>query len=371
MVAEGSEGRPSYFRKPASPSGGPPARPSLPPAPPPPAPPLPPPTVAAAPGPGPEPPAGPGVRRPVFRGQGGTLFGIHVVNVLLTIVTLGIYYFWAKTRVRSYLMSQSEFEGDRFAYHGTARELLLGTLKAVLVFGVPILVLQAVRDMLDVPLAVRGAAALLVAVLAYAFFPIAMVGARRYRLSRTSWRGIRFSFRGRVVELLKIFLIGSLLTGVTFGLYYPFFLVSRQAFLVSYSYFGGERFEFTGRGRDLFSAFVVAILLTLPTLGLCWVWYVAFKRRYFWRHTSFATARFACTVTGLALLKLWALNAVLLVATLGIAWPWVRVRNIDFAFRNLALVGPLDLDRIRQEAQQAGSIGEGLSGFFDSGFDLA
>jgi hypothetical protein len=49
----------------------------------------------------------------------------------------------------------------------------------------------------------------------------------------------------------------------------------------------------------------------------------------------------------------------------------VRVRNIDFAFRNLALVGPLDLDRIRQEAQQAGSIGEGLSGFFDSGFDLA
>ncbi len=371
MVAEGSEGRPSYFRKPASPSGGPPARRPLPPPPPPPAPPLPPPTVAAAPGPGPEPPAAPSVRRPVFRGQGGTLFGIHVVNVLLTIVTLGIYYFWAKTRVRSYLMGQSEFEGDRFAYHGTARELLLGTLKAVLVFVVPILILQAVRDMLDVPLAVRGLAALLVAVLAYAFFPIAMVGARRYRLSRTSWRGIRFSFRGRVAELLKIFLLGSLLTGVTFGLYYPFFLVSRQAFLVSYSYFGGERFEFTGRGRDLFSAFVVAILLTLPTLGLCWVWYVAFKRRYFWRHTSFATARFACTVTGLALLKLWALNAVLLVGTLGIAWPWVRVRNIDFAFRNLALVGPLDFDRIRQEAQQAGSIGEGLSGFFDSGFDLA
>src|SRR5581483_1758270 len=370
MVGEGAEGGPSFFRKPTPPSTPSHLRPSLPPPPPPPAqPPLP--TAAGGSTPGPEPSRASAVRRPVFHGRGGTLFGIHVVNVLLTIVTVGIYYFWAKTRVRAYLASQSEFEGDRFAYHGTAGELLLGTIKAVLVFGVPILILQAVRDVLDVPPAVRGLAALLVAVLAYAFFPIAMVGARRYRLSRTSWRGIRFSFRGRVAELLKIFLVGSLLTAVTFGLYYPFFLVSRQAFLVSYSYFGNERFDFTGRGRDLFSAFVVAILLTLPTLCLCWIWYVAFKRRYFWRHTSFSTARFACTVNGFALLKLWLVNALLLIATIGLAWPWVRVRNIDFAFRNLALVGPLDFERIRQEAQQAGSIGEGLSGFFDSGFDLA
>src|SRR5690349_4373120 len=370
MDAEGSEGRPSFFRKPAPPSAGPPlARPPLPPPPPPPLPP--PPTASAPPAPGPAPEAPSGVRRPVFHGQGSTLFGIHVVNVLLTIVTIGIYYFWAKTRVRSYLMGQSEFEGDRFAYHGTARELLMGTIKAVLVFGVPILILQAVRDMLDVPLAVRGLAALLVAVLAYAFFPIAMVGARRYRLSRTSWRGIRFSFRGRVVELLKIFLLGSFLTGLTLGLYYPFFLVSRQAFLVSHSYFGGERFDFSGRGRDLFSAFVVALLLTVPTLGLCWVWYVAFKRRYFWDHTTFGAAHFSCSVTGWALLRLWVVNALILVGTLGIAWPWVRVRNLHFAFRNLALVGALDLSRIRQEAQQVGSMGEGLSGFFDSGFDLA
>ena len=68
----------------------------------------------------------------------------------------------------------------------------------MLVFGLPILLLQFVRDLLDVPILLRRAADLAVAVLAYAFFPIAMVGARRYRLSRTSWRGIRFSFRGRV-----------------------------------------------------------------------------------------------------------------------------------------------------------------------------
>jgi uncharacterized membrane protein YjgN (DUF898 family) len=316
-------------------------------------------------------PASASIRRPSFHGSGGTLFGIHVVNVLLTLVTLGIYYFWAKTRIRRYLSSQTEIESDRFAYHGLAKELLLGTLKAVLVFGLPILLLNAVRDVLDVPLLFKVAAGVVSGSLLFVFFPIAMVGARRYRLSRTSWRGIRFSFRGRVWELIKIFILGSFLTGVTLGLYYPFFLVSRQAFMVSHSYFGSERFDFTGRGRELFGPFVVAILLTLPTLGLCWVWYVALKRRFFWAHTRFTTAHFSCSVTGGALLGLWAVNLLLLVCTLGLAWPWVRVRNIHFAFRYLALIGPLDLARIEQQAQQVGSMGEGLSGFFDSGFDLA
>ncbi|MEX2223876.1 MAG: YjgN family protein [Candidatus Rokuibacteriota bacterium] len=375
-----SPGRPSFFHKPAPPGAAPP-RPVAPPAPapptspPPPASPPPPtpPDYRLAPPPGPS-PNGPGagpLRRPSFHGNGGTLFGIHVVNTLLTLVTLGIYYFWAKTRLRQYLFGQTQIEGDRFAYHGTGRELLLGTLKAVLVFGVPIFVLNVIRDVLDVGVLLKVGAGLISAILLFVFFPIAMVGARRYRLARTSWRGIRFSFRGRVWDMMKIFILGTFLTGVTFGLYYPYFLVARQTFMVSHSYFGSERFSFDGHGRDLFWPYVLAILLTLPTLGLGWVWYVARKRRYFWDHTSFGPARFACSVSGGPLLGLWAVNALLLVLTLGLAWPWVRVRSIHFAFGNLALPGPLDLARIQQDAQRVSAMGEGLSGFFDSGFDLA
>jgi uncharacterized membrane protein YjgN (DUF898 family) len=174
-----------------------------------------------------------------------------------------------------------------------------------------------------------------------------------------------------VRDLIKIFMRGGLLTTVTLGFYTPFFQVNRQAFVVTHSYFGSRRFDFTGRGQDLFSPFMVAVLLTLPTLGLGWVWYVAHKRRYFWDHTRFDTARFGCSVTGKALLALWAINLLALVGTLGLAWPWVRVRNIRFAFSNLTLIGPLDLGRIQQQAQHASPFGEGLSGFFDSGFDLA
>src|SRR6266446_1421486 len=342
----------SLFRRPAPPPSGPLLPPAMPPG---------------------SPPGAEGpdvVRRPSFHGSGGTLLGIHVVNVLLILVTLGVYYFWAKTRVRRYLFSQTQFEADRFAYHGTAKELLLGFLKAFGVFLFPIIVLLGVRDWPGVDANIKAVAASLASILFFIFTPVAVVGSRRYRLSRTSWRGIRFSFRGKAWNFIRIFIKGSFLTGLTFGLYYPVYLSRRQAFMVSHSYFGNEPFEFDGRGRDLLGNYLLALLLTLPTLGLCWVWFVARKRRFFWNHTRFGAARFRSTVTGGALLGLYVVNGLLLVLTLGLAWPWVRVRNIRFAFRYLALEGPLDLERIQQQAQFASATGEGLAGFLDTGFDL-
>jgi len=337
-------------------------------APPPPSAPAVPPPVPAAPPPGPDDPVV--SRRPSFHGSGGTLLGIHVVNVLLILVTLGVYYVWAKTRVRRYLFGQTAFEGDRFAYHGTGKELLLGFLKAFLVFLLPIIGLSIVRDHLDVDPRVKGLAAFLISVLFLVFIPVAMVGSRRYRLTRTSWRGIRFSFRGRASSFIVIFVKGYLFSALTFGLYYPVYLTRRQAFMVSNSYFGSERFDFDGRGRELFIGFVLAILLTLPTLGLCWIWYLARKRRFFWDHTRFGEARFRSTASGGALLALYVVNALLLLATIGLAWPWVRVRNLRFIYRYLTLEGPLDLGRIQQQAQFASATGEGLAGFLDTGFDL-
>ena len=181
--------------------------------------------------------------------------------MLFTVLTLGVYYFWGKTRIRRYLFGESAFEGDRFAYHGTPKELLLGFAKAFVVFFVPIVVLTVVRDVLDVGPAIKGAAAVSISLLFLMFLPVAMVGARRYRLSRTSWRGIRFSFRGPAFEFVKIFVKGTFLTGLTFGLYYPFFVTRRQAFMIAHSYFGNERFDFDGRGRELFGP--------LPPLGRC------------------------------------------------------------------------------------------------------
>ncbi|MBI3458427.1 MAG: DUF898 domain-containing protein [Candidatus Rokubacteria bacterium] len=313
---------------------------------------------------------GGGPRRQLsFHGAGGSLFGIHLVNLLLTLVTLGVYYFWGKTKVRRYLWSQTEFDGDRFAYHGTGKELLIGALKAILVFGVPSVLLNVVPA-LGWGVAAKVGAGVAAYALFLVFFPLAIVGARRYRLSRTSWRGIRFSFRGRAADFIKLFTGGALLSLVTLGLYYPYFVARRHAFLVSHAYYGNERFGFDGRGRDLFRIYAWVLLLSLPTLGLYWFWFQARKQRYLWDHTSVGTARFHSTVTGRDLFVLTLVNVLLLIPTLGLAAPWVIVRNARFACRYLTLEGAVDLARIQQEAQLASATGEALAGFLDTGLGL-
>lgn len=64
-------------------------------------------------------------------GTGGELFAIFIVNILLKLVTLGIYHFWAQTRVRRYLWTQASFDNERFEYKGRGVELFLGFLKAL------------------------------------------------------------------------------------------------------------------------------------------------------------------------------------------------------------------------------------------------
>ena len=336
------------------------------------------PAPAPAPSPLPRSPAAPApitagtdeARHLTFHGSGGTPLGIHTVNVLLTIVTLGIYSFWARVRMRGYLLSQTEFEGDRFAYHGTGRELFNGSLKAGLIFGLPVVLLNVAPELLGAGDAVKTAAALLIYCLFMVFLPFAMRGARRYRLSRTSWRSIRFSFRGRVLDFVKLFIGGSLLSLVTLGAYYPIFDVRRYAFMISHSYFGNQKFEFDGQGRDLLWSYLAAVPLSLLTLGIYWFWFLAKKQRYLMDHTSFATARFHSTVTGGALCLLYLMNFILLLATLGIAWPWVVARTTRFNYAYISLNGALDVAAIQQEAQAASATGEGLAGFLDLDLDL-
>ncbi|MFZ5863253.1 MAG: DUF898 family protein [Nitrospirota bacterium] len=310
-------------------------------------------------------------RRLTFAGGAGTLLGIHIVNMLLTVLTLGIYYCWAKVRVRSYLLSETVFEGDRFAYHGTGRELFIGTLKGGLLFGVVSALFQA-APALPGGAAVKVSAFLVGYIGLLLLIPVATVGARRYRLSRTSWRNIRFSFQGKVGEFIKLFVGGTLLTGLTLGLYYPFFATKRQGFLVSHSRFGNRAFGFDGRGRDLFGPFLIAMLLTIPTLGLVWLWYWARRTRYYWGHTSFETARFVSTMTGRGLFGLHIVNLVLLLLTFGLAWPLVTIRNLRFEFANLRLVGALETDSAQQdtEAVATKATGDGLGDFLevDTGF---
>ncbi|MGA2957370.1 MAG: DUF898 family protein [Thermodesulfobacteriota bacterium] len=304
-----------------------------------------------------------------FHGTGGALFGIFLLNTLLTILTLGLYSFWGKVKTRSYIWSKTEFEGDGLAYHGTGKELLVGFLKALLVFGIPVALLNTLPRMIGPNAFLKFIPVLTYSIISV-FVPVAMVGARRYRLSRTSWRGIFFSFRGHTWEFVRLFLRGSFLSILTLGFYYPIFATRRHGFMVSHSYFGNQKFKFDGKGRDLVKPYFLALLLSIPTLGICWFWFLAKKQCYFWEHTYFEATRFHSTVTGRRLLALNLGNLFLLILTLGLAWPWVLVRKIRFTLTYLTLEGLLDPATIRQDARDATATGEVLAGFMDAGFDL-
>ena len=68
-----------------------------------------------------------------FKGKGGEFFGIWIVNVLLTIITFGIYSAWAKVRTKRYFYGNTYVDSDNFEYHAEPMQILKGRLVAVAV----------------------------------------------------------------------------------------------------------------------------------------------------------------------------------------------------------------------------------------------
>ena len=319
-------------------------------------------------------------QRLAYHGTGGTLLGITLVNLLLTILTLGIYSFWARTKVRRYLYGETELAGDRFVYHGTAMELLRGWLRAVGVLVLVVIVFGALFALIGptaqdaVPTSTQAlfqfGVSLLYMVTLAILAAIAINGARRYRFSRSSWRGIRFSFHGRWQDFLGLMIRGSLLSAITLSLYSPFFRNQSRAFLVEHARFGSLRFGYDGDGKELFTQYLLALLLVIPTLGIYLFWFNAFQQRYFWSHTTVGAARFQSTVTGGSLLGLGVTNALLAMVTLGIGIPWVITRTMRYQCDHLELAGEVDWETVQQEAMAASATGEGLAQGLDVDVDI-
>jgi len=306
-----------------------------------------------------------------FIGRGGTLLGIYLLNMVGIVFTLGVYTFWAKVRVRRYLFGQLEVAEERLEYHGLGGELLRGALKAALVFGLPLAVVRTLPTLIDIGVGGAVVTWILSTLFIALFLPVARVGARRYRLSRTSWRGIRFSFRGHAGPYLRIFLRGWCLTMLTLGIYYPVYAVRSHGYLVAHSTFGTAPFDFDGDGTDLLLDWVYALLLTLPTFGFVWFWFGARRTHYLWAHTTLAGARFEFPVTAGELMRLRLGNAALLLLSLGIAYPWTVVRNARFTCARLSLDGRLDVTAIRAAATEADATGEGILGLLEADLDWA
>ena len=332
-----------------------------------------------------------------FHGTGGGLFKIMLVNWILTILTLGVYSFWGKTKVRRYLCEQSSFAGDRFHYHGTGGELLKGALIFGGMFGLFNLGLYTIEQSWG--LQARAIGEVVGALLIILLLPMIMVGAFRYRLSRTAWRGIRFSFRGTRKGALWLYIKGMVLMVFTFYLYWPYFIVNLQKFWRNGAFFGSQSFKYDGKGGDILKGFLLMILLYLVCVGVPMslpelipgfeqdmipvvlmvmmiplfiggLWFTVFLDRYHWSKTGFAGGRFHYDATTWQWFLLNFTNFLIIVVTLGFGIPFATVRSRRFLADHLTVVGNMQLSQVVQEAQRSGALGEGAADGFDMDIDI-
>lgn len=132
-------------------------------------------------------PAGPPPERhPVgFTASGSEYFRIWIVNLLLIVVTLGLYLPWAKVRKLQYFHANTWVDGDALGFHGEPAKMLRGTLIAA-----AFLIVYSVGSHFS------GWAALLAALAFVGLWPALFRTSMRFRLANTSWRGLRFRFTG-------------------------------------------------------------------------------------------------------------------------------------------------------------------------------
>jgi len=338
-------------------------------------------------------------------------------NTLLTIITLGFYRFWAKTRLRKYIWGNQSVFGEKLEYTGTGKELFLGFLVVLAVLVPLAIIFNVVSFYIQTK---GGVAAILIFQLAYVILFVFLYGyavlrARRYQLSRTQWRGIRFAQAGDPKRYGFQFLGLGFLAIITFGMAIPFMMIRLHKYRVDNTYLGQERFTFDGKAIDIFWQWFLCGVLAYITLGLSVLWFMAFLIRYTVSKTRFGPLTFSLPVKfsdyakiyvpfALVAIVSYLLFAILIFATasgpvfqaagidvgdlpvpkidpiiayvtfflIGILTPTITAMMITHRIFSLfadklETEGEIDLDAFVQNAQEVSKRGEGLADALDVG----
>lgn len=207
---------------------------------------------------------------PAYSGRWREILPIVLVNIVLTFLTVGIYRFWAKTRIRRYFLSRVSFLNDPLEYTGTGLELFKGFL-IVLAILVPISIASSFLQQYTMPTDsdLRPLAFFQIGYLLFFYFlyNIAVYRAQRYRLSRTRWRGIRAGQEGSALLYAFFGLIFGVLSFVTIGLLYPVLRRILVGYRINHACFGTDRFSYQGNGLKLFAAWLLPWLVVMSIIG--------------------------------------------------------------------------------------------------------
>ncbi len=282
-----------------------------------------------------------------FVGRGSEYFKIQLVNTILSILTLGLYYPWAKEKSLKYLYSKQTFEETPFVFSGTGKEMFKGFIKALLVlgtlYGISMYLLLNGQIAMGFLLIYGGLIAIT---------PLAIHGSYRYRMAKTSWKGIRFGYTGNRRELVLLFLKGFLLTILTLGIYGAWFTINLRRYVLSNIAVGNARFVYTGDGGAYFGLNLKGYFLTLLTFGIYAFWWQKDQFEFFVNNLRIEQGDdavfFESKATGGGFAGLMIVNALILVFTLGLGYAWVVTRTLQFTMSHIDVNGYYSFDELVQ-----------------------
>jgi uncharacterized membrane protein YjgN (DUF898 family) len=304
----------------------------------------------------------------LFKGDNRTFYFTFIVNILLTIVSLGFYYPWAKARIFKYLYSSTEFQGSRFLFEGTGKELFRGYIKVVgfFAFFYAAYIIFTYNDLLMYATLVYLVAYLI----AFIIYPIIIHSVLRYRTSRSSWRGIYFKYTGTIGGLYKIYGWGLLWSILSFGIYIPWFMCKLHSYIYSHLHFGNLTFRFKGDGGELLGINILGMFLSYITLFI-YLPFFLINRLNFRIENSYIVQnkvehRLKSTAKGGEYFGLQIVNFFIIIFTLGFGMPIVLLRNLKFNMHNIQIPNTLDFENIEQiEQDNINATGEDFADAFD------
>jgi uncharacterized membrane protein YjgN (DUF898 family) len=336
-----------------------------------------------------------------FTGNGHEYFRIWIVNLALSVVTLGIYSAWAKVRRLQYFYRNVRVAGAGFDYHGQPIAILKGRIVAAILIGSYYLAAYF-----------SPVAAAVVALLLAAVMPWLLVRSLKFMLYNSSYRAIRFHFHGSTEQSYWVMLGLPILSVATLFLLTPFWHHRLKHFQHANAAYGSTRFGFQAPVSKFYKAYLVTVLCfigmwvfallwvfffaaitaargpsadpsTLPTLLIValmvvyvfvatavWSLTMAQIQNLVWRHTTLGRHRFTSTVEAHKLLGLVMTNTLAMIVTLGLFKPYADVRLTRYLVGEMTLVTTGTLDEFVASAErEVAALGDEAIEMFD--IDLA
>ena len=327
-----------------------------------------------------------------FTGSGGEYFRIWIVNLALTVVTLGIYSAWAKVRRLQYFYRNTRVADASFDYHGNPVAILKGRIVAVVL-------LFAYNFALEF----RPVLALIVAIPVALALPWILRQSLRFRLHYSSWRGLRFSFRGDLAGAYRAFMKWPILTQLSLYLLGPMWHQRLKHYQHGNSFFGDTRFAIAASVGAFYRIYAVAagimlalliggavlamqlrdaavpvgfgaamaalVLFPLVIFGfllLVGPYLLARIQNLVWNTTALGPHGFESRLRARKLAWIGATNLLLIVLTLGLYMPFAAVRLARYRVACMSLLPGTALDEfVAAQKAHVGAFGEELGEFLD------